>query len=62
MSAPSLQSILERSKVGTKASSSKLGKISAQDAIFAKLSLPEETSSSVILKGKSKSKKSGDDK
>jgi hypothetical protein len=52
-------SILEKSKAGTKASASKLGKISPQDAIFAKLSLPEEpSSSSAILKGKSKPKKS----
>jgi len=62
MSSPSLQSILEKSKAGTKASASKLGKMSAQDAIFAKLSLPEETSSSVILKGKSKAKKGDDGK
>jgi hypothetical protein len=62
MSSPSLQSILERSKAGTKASASKLGKMSAQDAMFAKLSLPEETSSSVILKGKSKAKKGDDGK
>ena len=62
MSSPSLQSILEKSKAGTKASVSKLGKMSAQDAIFAKLSLPEETSSSVILKGKSKAKKGDDGK
>ena len=56
-------SILEKSKAGTKASASKLGKISPQDAIFAKLSLPEEpTSSSAILKGKSKPKKSSEDK
>ena len=60
---PSLQSILEKSKAGTKASASKLGKISPQDAIFAKLSLPEEpASSSAILKGKSKAKKGSDDK
>jgi hypothetical protein len=59
----SLQSILEKSKAGTKASASKLGKISPQDAIFAKLSLPEEpVSSSAILKGKSKAKKGSDDK
>jgi hypothetical protein len=62
MSSPSLQSILEKSKAGTKASASKLGKMSAQDAMFAKLSLPEETSSSVILKGKSKAKKGDDGK
>ena len=62
MSSPSLQSILEKSKAGTKASASKLGKMSAQEAIFAKLSLPEETSSSVILKGRSKAKKSDDGK
>jgi hypothetical protein len=62
MSSPSLQSILEKSKAGTKASASKLGKMSVQDAIFAKLSLPEETSSSVILKGRSKAKKSDDGK
>ena len=62
MSSPSLQSILEKSKAGTKASASKLGKMSPQDAIFAKLSLPEETSSSVILKGRSKAKKSDDGK
>ena len=61
-SSPSLQSILEKSKAGTKASASKLGKMSVQDAIFAKLSLPEETSSSVILKGKSKAKKGDDGK
>ena len=62
MSSPSLQSILEKSKAGTKASASKLGKMSVQDAMFAKLSLPEETSSSAILKGKSKAKKSDDGK
>ena len=61
-SSPS-KSILEKSKAGTKASASKLGKISPQDAIFAKLSLPEEpASSSAILKGKSKAKKSIEDK
>ena len=62
MSSPSLQSILEKSKAGTKASASKLGKMSVQDAIFSKLSLPEETSSSVILKGRSKAKKGDDGK
>lgn len=62
MSSPSLQSILEKSKAGTKASASKLGKMSVQEAIFSKLSLPEETSSSVILKGRSKAKKSDDGK
>jgi hypothetical protein len=62
-SSSSSQSILEKSKAGTKASASKLGKISPQDAIFAKLSLPEESvSSSAILKGKSKAKKGSEDK
>lgn len=61
-SSPSFQSILEKSKAGTKASASKLGKISAEDAMFAKLSLPEEPSSSVILKGKSNPKKGSESK
>jgi hypothetical protein len=62
-SSSSSQSILEKSKAGTKSSASKLGKISPQDAIFAKLSLPEESvSSSAILKGKSKAKKGSEDK
>ena len=65
------QSILEKSKVGTKASVSKLVKLKSPD-IFADLSLPEEKEPSVVLKGRSKpksltgseakSKKGSDDK
>jgi hypothetical protein len=55
-SLPSLsQSILEKSKVGTKASVSKLGKLKSPD-IFAGLSFPEEKEPSVVLKGRSKPK------
>ena len=58
-------SILEKSKAGTKASASKLGKSNPEDALFdsfANLSLTEEPKSSVVLKGKSKAKKESDDK
>jgi hypothetical protein len=49
-------SILEKSKLGTKASASKLGKLKLTHDPFAALSLPDEPTSSIILKGKSKSK------
>ena len=53
---PSLsQSILGKSKLGTKASVSKLGKLKSPD-IFAGLSFPEEKEPSVVLKGRSKPK------
>ena len=49
-------SILAKSKLGTKASASKLGKLKLTSDPFAALSLPDEPTSSVILKGRSKSK------
>jgi hypothetical protein len=49
------QSILGKSKLGTKASASKLEKLKSPD-IFADLSLPEEKEPSVLLKGRSKPK------